>query len=262
MYENPEFNEKGEKILCEENGEGGQGKNSQMLMDVRVQKLSAGQRLAILAPEKETAVMLLAGKVVFGFEGKEKSAERRSVFLDKSYVLHCCRGKEITITAGEDSRVLIQQTTNEREFDTVFYTPEMCTLQEFGKTQWEGTAHRQVLTVFDYENAPYSNLVMGEVFHKPGCWSSYPPHYHPQPELYYYEFDKPQGFGVGFVGEECFRVEDQGCLAITPMHAHQQAAAPGYRMYYVWLIRHLEGDPWRKTRIVEPAHDWLDHSDY
>ncbi|MCI8694935.1 MAG: 5-deoxy-glucuronate isomerase, partial [Lachnospiraceae bacterium] len=121
---------------------------------------------------------------------------------------------------------------------------------------------RQVLTVFDYENAPYSNMVMGEVFHKPGCWSSYPPHFHPQPELYYYEFDKPQGFGVGFVGEECFRVEDQGCLAITPMHAHQQAAAPGYRMYYAWLIRHLEGDPWRKTRIVDPAHEWLDTSDY
>lgn len=64
------------------------------------------------------------------------------------------------------------------------------------------------------------------------------------------------------MGEGCFRVEDQSCLAITPMHAHQQVAAPGYRMYYAWLIRHLEGDPWRKTRTVDPAHEWLDHSDY
>ena len=166
------------------------------------------------------------------------------------------------VTAQVDSRLLIQQTTNQNGFDTVFYTPQMCTLQEFGKEQWEGTAHRQVLTVFDYENAPWSNMVMGEVFHKPGCWSSYPPHHHPQPELYYYEFDKPQGFGVGFVGEQCFRVQDQGCLAVTPMQAHQQVAAPGYRMYYAWLIRHLEGDPWRKTRIVDPEHEWLDHSDY
>ena len=257
MYENPEYNERGEKILCEETG-----KNSHMLMDVRVQKLAAGQKIQILEQEKETAVMLLAGKVVFVFEGRLENAGRRSVFRDKPYCLHCCRGKEISVTAVEDSRVLIQQTINSGTFDTVFYTPEMCTLQEFGKEQWEGAAHRQVLTVFDYENAPYSNMVMGEVFHKPGCWSSYPPHYHPQPELYYYEFDKPQGFGVGFDGEQCFKVGDQGCLAITPMHPHQQAAAPGYRMYYVWLIRHLEGDPWRKTRIVDPEHEWLDHSDY
>ena len=257
MYENPEYNERGEKILCEETG-----KNSHMLMDVRVQKLAAGQKIQILEQEKETAVMLLAGKVVFVFEGRLENAGRRSVFRDKPYCLHCCRGKEISVTAVEDSRVLIQQTKNSGTFDTVFYTPEMCTLQEFGKEQWEGAAHRQVLTVFDYENAPYSNMVMGEVFHKPGCWSSYPPHYHPQPELYYYVFDKPQGFGVGFDGEQCFKVGDQGCLAITPMHPHQQAAAPGYRMYYVWLIRHLEGDPWRKTRIVDPEHEWLDHSDY
>ena len=257
MYDKPEFNERGEKILCEETG-----KDSHMRMDVRVQRLAAGQGVELFTQEKETAVMLLAGKVVYAFEGREEQAGRRSVFLDKPYCLHCCRGKEILITAVEDSRLLIQQTTNQNAFDTIFYTPEMCTLQEFGSTQWEGTAHRQVLTVFDYENAPYSNLVMGEVFHKPGCWSSYPPHFHPQPELYYYEFDKPQGFGVGFVGEQCFRVEDQGCLAIAPMHAHQQAAAPGYRMYYAWLIRHLEGDPWRKTRIVAPEHEWLDHSDY
>lgn len=257
MYENPEYNERGEKILCEETG-----KNSHMLMDVRVQRMEAGQKVRILEEEKETAVMLLAGKVDFAFEGRQENAGRRSVFQDKPYCLHCCRGKEISVTAVEDSRLLIQQTRNPGAFDTVFYTPDMCTLQEFGKEQWEGTAHRQVLTVFDYENAPYSNMVMGEVFHKPGCWSSYPPHYHPQPELYYYEFDKPQGFGVGFDGDQCFKVGDQGCLAITPMHPHQQAAAPGYRMYYVWLIRHLEGDPWRKTRIVDPKHEWLDHSDY
>ena len=257
MYGKPEYNEKGEKFLCEE-----KGINSHMRMDVRIQDLKAGQKVSIMEKEKETAILLLAGKVLFAFEGRKEEGERRSVFLDKPYCLHCGCRRDMIVTALEDSRVLIQQTTNPDTFATVFYRPEMCTLQEFGKEQWEGTAHRQVLTVFDYENAPYSNMVLGEVFHKPGCWSSYPPHFHPQPELYYYEFDKPQGFGVGFVGEQCFRVEDQGYLAVTPMQAHQQVAAPGYRMYYVWLIRHLEGDPWRKTRIVDPAHEWLDHSDY
>lgn len=257
MYTNPDFNENGEKILCEERGSDAGGRGSNMRMDVRIKKLAAGESVCLYAAEKETAVMLLAGRVIYSFEGRQEGAARRSVFLDKPYCLHCCKGKEMEVTAQEESRVLIQQTTNEAIFETVFYTPEMCTLQEFGSEQWDGTAHRQVLTVFDYDNAPYSNLVLGEVFHKPGCWSSYPPHYHPQPELYYYEFDKPQGFGVGFVGEECFQVKDQGCLAITPMKAHQQVAAPGYRMYYAWMIRHLEKDPWRKTRIDVPEHRWL-----
>ncbi len=256
MYERPEFNEKGEKILCLEDG-----KNSHMLMDVWVKRLAPGESVTLQSAQKETAVMLLAGEVSFAFEGRQEKGERRSVFLDKPYCLHVCRGKEVTVVAGKESRLLIQRTVNEREFETVFYTPEKCTLQEFGSTQWEGTAHRQVLTVFDYDNAPCSNMVMGEVFHKPGCWSSYPPHFHPQPELYYYEFDKPQGFGVGFDGEQCFKVEDQGCLTITPMNSHQQAAAPGYRMYYAWLIRHLEGDPWRKTRIDVPEHAWLMQED-
>lgn len=47
MYENPEFNEKGEKILCQETG-----KNSQMLMDVRVQRLKAGEKVRIMEQDK------------------------------------------------------------------------------------------------------------------------------------------------------------------------------------------------------------------
>ena len=38
---------------------------------------------------------------------------------------------------------------------------------------------------------------------------------------------------------------------------HSQTAAPGYAMCYAWGIRHLEGDPWDKTRIDDPEHAWL-----
>ena len=213
MYENPKFNQNNEKILCERNG-----KNSDMLMDIRVKILKAGETMTFCEAENETALLLMAGDVDFVFDGK---------------------------------------TDNSNDFGVHYYKGEDMTVQHFGADQWDGTADRQVLTVFDYENAPYSNLVLGEVFHKPGCWTSYPPHYHPQPEVYYYEFDKPQGFGVGFNGDDCYKVGDKGCLCITPMHTHQQAAAPGYKMCYVWMIRHLDGDPWRKTRIDAPEHKWL-----
>lgn len=252
MYENPRYNSNYEKILCEMGG-----KNTDMLMDIKVKLLREGEEVEFCEQYNETAVLLLAGSIHFEFNGKTEKAVRRNVFLDKPYCLHFSRDAYVNIVADADSRILIQQTNNEKEFDTVFYTPENCTLQEFGKDQWNGTAHRQVLTIFDLSNAPYSNMVMGEVFHKPGCWSSYPPHYHPQPELYYYEFDKPQGFGVGFVGDDCFKINDGGALSITPMLSHQQVAAPGYNMCYVWMIRHLDKDPWDKTRIDVPEHKWL-----
>ena len=64
-------------------------------------------------------------------------------------------------------------------------------------------------------------------------------------------------FGVGFNGDDCYKVEDQGVLCITPMKTHQQVAAPGYSMCYVWMIRHLPNDPWIKTRIDDLDHKWL-----
>ena len=41
------------------------------------------------------------------------------------------------------------------------------------------TAQRQVNTIFDYDTAPYSNMVLGEVINDRGNWSGYLPHYHP-----------------------------------------------------------------------------------
>ena len=35
----------------------------------------------------------------------------------------------------------------------------------------------------------------------------------------------------------------------------------GYEMYYVWLIRHLDGNPWDKTRIYVPEYEWLANAD-
>ena len=252
MYENPKFNENNEKILCEMNG-----KNADMLMNIKTKMLKAGESVTVCDENNETAILLLSGDVDYSFDGKVENAKRANQFVDRPYCVHFSKNNTVTVTANAESRILIQQTDNNNDFGFVWYSPENVILQEFGKDQWNGTAHRQVLTLFDYENAPYSNMVLGEVIHKPGCWSSYPPHYHPQPEVYYYEFDKPQGFGVGFNGDDCYKVEDQGVLCITPMKTHQQVAAPGYSMCYVWMIRHLENDPWIKTRIDDPAHKWL-----
>ena len=101
-------------------------------------------------------------------------------------------------------------------------------------------------------------MVLGEVFNQPGRWSSYPPHHHPQPEVYYYQFDKPQGFGACFIGDNVFKSTEGSASFITDGYDHHQVVAPGYEMCYVWMIRHLPDDAWYKTsRFYAPEHEWL-----
>lgn len=194
MLFKPEFDENGKKILCEMNGI-----NSEMLMDIYVKKLKKGEKLVIDEKNNECAVLLLSGEVNFSVGGSiNEDCKRKNPFEKKPYAVHFSHGTHAEITAFSNSEVLVQMTDNNREWTPVFYNPDNCLYQEFGKGQWNGTGHRIVSTMFDLDNAPYSNMVMGEVFNQPGRWSSYPPHYHPQPELYYYQFDRPEGFGAGF----------------------------------------------------------------
>ena len=59
-----------------------------------------------------------------------------------------------------------------------------------------------------------------------------------------------------FANGEIYQTGHNG-LAVINHGFHSQTAAPGYAMCYAWGIRHLEGDPWKKTRIDDPEHAWL-----
>ena len=257
MFEKACF-QNGVMTLCEQNG-----KNADMFMDIKVYRLSAGEKREFYSDTDETAILLTQGEISFEWADRKENGKRANPFEKKPYALHVCKGTAFSVTAAADSEIVVQQTINERAFEPVFYTPENCLYQEFGKDQWNGAGYRVVSTMFDPDNAPYSNMVLGEVFNQPGCWSSYPPHSHPQPEVYYYRFDKPQGFGACFNGDDVFKSEDGSFCTIRNGQCHQQVVGPGYTMYYVWMIRHLDGDPWYKTtRNVPPEHQWMLKEDW
>lgn len=232
------------------------GTNREMLMDITVYKLNKGSVLEYIEKDKETAVLLLEGAVSYAWLSGEEKAQRKDVFTQPPYCLHVCRGIKVKVAALEECEILVQATENDKDFECRFYKPEDCKIELMGETQWEGTAKREVLTIFDYGNAPYSNMVIGEVITKAGRWSSYVPHSHEQPEVYYYKFDKPQGFGAAFIGDSAYKVTDGSAAAIPGGLTHPQAAAPGYNMYYCWMIRHLPDNPWT-TRDIDPVHEWL-----
>ncbi len=226
-------------------------------MHVGLLILEPGDVYTIEEPEKETSVLLFEGKVLLEYADKAVECERPDCFHFEAYCLLAPRRVKITLTARAHSELYIQQTLNERDYVPVLYTPDTVQVQHAGANgELMGAMRREIKTFFDYDNAPFSNMVLGEVLNYPGKWSSYPPHFHPQPEVYFYRFDYPNAFGVGFSNGEVHRTGQNGCLVIN--HGmHSQAVAPGYAMVYSWGIRHLDGDPWLKTRIDEPEHAWL-----
>lgn len=251
MFDYLAFDQDGKKVVSRMDGV-----NSNMLMDITVYRMKNGEVLNIHESGKETAILLTEGKITYQWEARTEIAERADVFSEPPYCLHISKDTKVLISAGGDSEIIVQSTINENAFESHFYRPEECKIELMGETQWEGTAKREVLTIFDYKNAPYSNMVMGEVITKAGRWSSYIPHSHPQPEVYYYKFDRPQGFGGCFIGENVFKVSDGSAASIPGGLTHPQTAAPGYNMYYCWMIRHLENNPWT-TRDNDPLHEWL-----
>ncbi len=227
------------------------------LMDVALLVLESGQSFTFDEPDKEIALLLLEGSVAFSWEGSNIPAQRTNPFDFKAWCLHAPCQTKITVTAKEPSELYVQKTKNEKPFNAKLYAPADTHTQKAGANgELDGAMRRNIRTIFDYSTAPYSNMVLGEVINFPGRWSSYPPHSHPQPEVYFYRYDKPQGFGVGFANGNIYETHHNGLLLITEKF-HSQAAAPGYALFYVWGIRHLSGNPWDKTRIDDEEHTWM-----
>ncbi|MBR7081963.1 MAG: 5-deoxy-glucuronate isomerase [Oscillospiraceae bacterium] len=269
MFEYPAFDDSGVKILSR----AGDSDND-MMMDVDVYRLLPGDKRVFFDASQETAVMLVVGDVTYSWEDRAERARRGSFIKEAPWCLHVCKGVSVEITANAESEVLVQRTKNDRSFSPVFYKPEDVRENVLGVGVWEDRMLRTVRTVFDYVNAPYSNMVNGEVINHQGSWSSYTPHWHPQPEVYYYRFERPEGFGVCFqlkgesqnvpgddVGEEIFRITDGSVAHIKPGRLHPQVTAPGFDMYYCWMIRHIDGNPWT-DRVVDPRYEWLDENMY
>lgn len=207
---------------------------------------------------RETAALLMDGEVTFSLGGERLTRRRGSLFDEDPVVLHLDgrAGLEITSTGGCELALL--RTENRRGFATRLFEGDglLQRSEHRGRGLLDETAHRIVRTVFDRRNRPESNLVLGEVITFPGRWSSYPPHHHPQPEIYHYRFTDPRGYGHSELGDEVLRVRHGDTVKILDGQDHAQAAAPGYGMYYLWAIRHLPDDPYTVPELTE-EHRWL-----
>jgi 5-deoxy-glucuronate isomerase len=207
-------------------------------------------------PETETAWLLMEGKVAGQAGGAAFELERHSLFDESASCIHVSAGTAVTFEALTPCEFTVYACPNRKAFPARVYTPADVPNEHRGKGQVAGRCLRFVRTIFDGRNAPPdAEMVLGEVVTLPGGWSSYPPHHHRQPEIYHYRFTAPQGYGHAELGESVFKVNDRDTVCIPPGLDHAQCAAPGYGMYYSWVIRHLPNDPYTVPDFTE-EHAW------
>lgn len=227
----------------------------QMPISLDVLKLAAGETLTLVA-DYETAWLLMDGKVSGSASGQDFSFERHSLFDESSSCVHVSAGTAIKIRAASDAEFTVYYCNNHKPFAARIFQPADVANEPRGKGQVGDRCLRYVRTIFDGTNSPdNAELVLGEVITFQGGWSSYPPHHHAQPEIYHYRFTEPQGYGHGELGETVLKVRQYDTVKIMDQVDHAQCAAPGYGMYYSWVIRHLPDLPYTVPEFTE-EHRW------
>ena len=243
-------------------------------------RLDGGGRYQVDASEDEVVIVLLRG--CFRASGPGFSFDcvgpRRNVFADKASAVYAPPGTRIDIEAlqpleaaviGSPLRDLGREGASAangtgrpgtQPGQPVLVTPDAVRVEVRGKPGFE----REVHDIVD-SRVPALRLIVGETFNRAGQWSSYPPHKHdelvpgvevPLEEIYYFRVDPPEGFGVQLVYspdrgfDASYRILD-GDVVLLPFGYHPVAAAPGYRLYYLWALAGNE----RTLRFREdPAH--------
>ncbi|CDZ77395.1 5-dehydro-2-deoxygluconokinase [Legionella massiliensis] len=225
------------------------------LMNFYSLKLHQGQSFRF-NPRVEFAALLMTGRVIFNFDNQSIKTERADYFSQPPRVLHGAAGLNATVNALTDCEILLIETENDRYFAPVFFNEHNSVeIDHRGKDLLDDTSYRIVRTVFDKRNRPESNLVVGEIITFQGRWSSYPSHYHSQPEIYHYRFSEPQGYAFGENGAETLRIEQNDTYQISQGQTHAHCTAPGYALYTLWFIRHQEENPYLLPTFL-PQHAW------
>ena len=238
------------------------------LIGLALADLAAGQSFE--SPGNlETAVVVLSGVVDVEAGGKPlgSAGGRASVFEGPGHTVYAPAGTTLRLEARGPAQLAIATapTGEGAPSGARIIGPGDQRLAEVGKGNWS----RTVRTILGPEHAA-GRLLLGETINPPGNWSSYPPHKHDRQappeevrllEVYFFKIDPAGGFGVQIryddAGtEEVFVVRD-GDVALIPAGYHPVVAAPGYSLYYLWV---MAGDGRQMIPHFDPAHAWVQES--
>ena len=237
------------------------------LLSFSLLRLEAGDTFELDTGAQEFVLMYLRGltDLSAGGETHENLGGRTSVFAGKATGVYLPPAIDCRLVAKSAALVALCSAPSSSQGPVQVIRPDQVQVNRAGNWNWRREVHNVV-----GENVPQAQrLVVGETFNPPGNWSSYPPHKHEvdaypeevrMEEIYYYRLNPPQGFGLQRVYTDdrsldvAYPVED-GDAVLLPRGYHPVVAAPGYQLYYLWMIAG-QTDRRMKPRD-DAAHGWV-----
>jgi len=233
-------------------------------------QLQPGQSLENATDGYEVALVVLSGTCRVKCEEHcyKDLGSRSDVFSGRPTTVYIPRDSRYKVIAEGDCALEIGvcMVKADKKMEPFVIAPEDVTIQHRGAMNW----NRDVVDIItDKYEGRVDRIILGEVWSKPGQWSSYPPHKHDQDnrptevnmeEIYYFRVNPSQGFGIQVVYNddlslnETYTVRD-GDTTVIKEGYHPVAAAPGYRVYYLWIMAGNNGRT--LAPYDDPKHVWL-----
>lgn len=228
-------------------------------------ELSAGDIVSIKTADREYAFVFLSGHadVNVGNECYRNVGNRRNVFDGPAHSVYAPRNTEVIFTGVDESMIAVISTPTDRDSKPQWKKPEELKTATLGHPPYQ-RLYNGIIDIED--NADY--LTLGESFVVPGNYAGFPGHKHDvdnmptesaAEEIYYFLFDKEQGFGFQSLytkdGEidVTYRVRNNDVTEF-PRGYHLTQTAPGYKMYILWF---MAGDVQGIHRTNDPDHNWI-----
>jgi 5-deoxy-glucuronate isomerase len=220
--------------------------------------------------EEEKLAVIVSGAVTATLDGRSlgRAGARSDPFEGPGHAVYAPPGASLQLSADGDGAVVVIATAPagpDAPGPGRIITPEDQRITEPGRDNFT----RTVRTILGPEDRA-TRLLAGETLNPPGAWSSYPPHKHDThrppdevklEEVYLFRLDPPGGFGVQMLyehdreelRERAFIVHD-GDFAVIRSGYHPVVAAPGYGLYYFWV---MAGEGRQMAPWFDPDHGWV-----
>lgn len=244
----------------------------------QARRLPAGKQWHFAAGEHELALVVLGGTLNAATrEGQWQGlGSRKTVFDGLPYGLYLPIHSELTVQAVTDCEFAVTWAATDRYFPPKPVTPADVWTEIRGGDH----ATRHINSILP-PGFPCARLVVVEVYTPGGNWSSYPPHKHDVhkssedgqiqeadlDEIYYYKFDRPEGYAFQrvYTGTESplaqsgFPIDAavmprNNDVVLVPEGYHPVSSPPGYTTYYLNV---LVGSAQSLAATDDPAFSWV-----
>lgn len=170
---------------------------------------------------------------------------RNNVFGGKATGFYLPVGTKMQIESSTGANIALCRAPSQLECEPILVTPQDVRVNTVGRHNWRREVHNII-----HFGHKCRHLVVGETYNPPGNWSSFPPHCHEKDnppieadmeEVYHFRISPSNGFGFQRIYKDDRSVDavytlHDGDTVVIPDGYHPVAAAPGHRLYYLWIL--------------------------